>query len=266
MERQDVADVVTSSDGVPIAYEVHGQGTPALVFVHGWSCDRTYWEGQLHPLSLRFRVVAVDLAGHGESGLARGKWTIRAFGEDVAAVVDKLELGRVILIGHSMGGDVILEAARRLPGRVAGLVWVDTYRELGTPVANEELEAFWAPFDADFVEATRAFVRGTFPPDADSALVERVAADMSAAPPAIALQTIRSATSFYSEVPSVLRELTLPLVAINPDHKSTDMESMGRHGIEVVLMSGAGHFLMMEDPQRFNRLLETVIDKLAREP
>ena len=98
---------VTSPDSIQIAYEVHGAGDPALIFVHGWSCDRSYWKGQLETFSKNFKVVAIDLAGHGESGLGRQAWTIEAFGADVEAVVEKLGLKRVILIGHSMRGDVI---------------------------------------------------------------------------------------------------------------------------------------------------------------
>lgn len=149
-----VAEIVTSADGVPISYEVHGTGKPALVFIHGWSCDRGYWEGQLEAFSREFQVVAVDLGGHGESGLGREAWTIGAFGEDVAAVVEKLGLERIILIGHSMGGDVIVEAARRLPGRVEGLVWIDTYKQLGTSRTPEQVQALMAPFRADFEETS----------------------------------------------------------------------------------------------------------------
>jgi pimeloyl-ACP methyl ester carboxylesterase len=75
-EANEMTQFTTSPDGIPIAYETRGQGAPALVFVHGWSCDRTYWAGQLEPLSRDYRVVAIDLAGHGESGVGRenGRW------------------------------------------------------------------------------------------------------------------------------------------------------------------------------------------------
>jgi pimeloyl-ACP methyl ester carboxylesterase len=261
---RNTVDVVTSADGIRIAYETHGEGTAALVFVHGWSCDRSYWNGQLQPFSRQFKVIAIDLAGHGESGLGREAWTMEAFGGDVAAVVKELGLERIILIGHSMGGDVIVAAARRLPGRVAGLVWVDTYKQLETQRTPEQVQAFVAPFRADFVEKTRAFVRGMFPPSADRSLVERVAVDMSAAPPAVALEAMASAINFDREIPGALKELKLPVVAINPDTPPTDIASMERHGVEVVVMSGVGHFLMMEDPERFNPLLRTVIDKFVR--
>ncbi len=253
-----------SADGVAIAYDAHGAGTPALVFVHGWSCDRTYWKGQLEPLGRRYRVVAIDLAGHGESGTNRQAWTIAAFGADVAAVVEKLGIERVILIGHSMGGDVIVEAARRLRGRVAGLVWVDVYRKLDAPPTAERIEAFVAPFRVDFTERTRAFVRGMFPATADKSLVEWIAADMSSAPKEIALAAMVSVFSNGREMPAALADLKLPTIAINPDHPPTDFESLKRHGVEVVLMPGVGHFPMMEDPERFNRVLGSVIEKLPR--
>ena len=114
--RSEGPQTVMSTDGICLAYEIHGSGVPAIVLVHGWSCDRSYWDGQVAPLSAKFQVVAVDLAGHGESGSGRAAWTIEAFGADVADVVDELALESVILVGHSMAGDVIVEAARRLRG------------------------------------------------------------------------------------------------------------------------------------------------------
>jgi pimeloyl-ACP methyl ester carboxylesterase len=223
----------------------------------------SYWKGQLQPFSREFKVVAVDLAGHGESGLGRAAWTMAAFGGDVATVVEKLGLERVILIGHSMGGDVIVEAARRLPGRVAGLIWVDTYKQLATSRTPDERQAFMAPFRANFVEATRDLARGMFSRGADRSLVERVAADMAAAPPAVALAAMESAIGFDREVVPALHELKLPVVAINPLEPSTHIESMKRHGVRMVFMPRVGHFLMMEDPERFNPLLRTAIDTLG---
>lgn len=258
------ADVVTTPDGIPIAYETRGAGAPALVFVHGWSCDRSYWSNQLEPFSRDHRVVVIDLAGHGESGLGREAWTIPSFGGDVASVVEKLDLDSVVLVGHSMGGDVIVEAARRLPGRVVGLVWVDTYKRLGAPRTPEQVEAFAAPFRASFVETTRTFVRSLFPPTADPALAERVANDMASAPPHVAVPALESAFGFDREIPGALQELGLPVVAINPETPPTDVASMERHGVKVLLMPGVGHFLQMEDPPRFNALLREALDVFAR--
>jgi pimeloyl-ACP methyl ester carboxylesterase len=258
------SQVATSADGIHLAYEVHGDGAPALVLVHGWSCDRSYWKGQLEPFSRRFKVVAVDLAGHGESGLSRRAWTIEAFGADVAAVVEKLDLQRVILIGHSMGSDVIAEAALRLPGRVAGLVLVDQYNKLGPGRTPEQVQAFAARLRTNFVDSVQALVRRMFLRNSDSSLVERVAADMSSAPPAIALEAFASTLNYSRQIPRTLDELKLPVIAINSDNSPTDTASMKRYEVEVMIMPGVGHFLMMEDAKGFNRILETAIAKFAR--
>lgn len=264
-KMEGLQDVATSRDGIPIAYEVHGDGTTALVFIHGWSCDRSYWDAQVEPFSRNHRVVTIDLAGHGESGSGREEWTMASFGEDAAAVAEKLGLERMVLIGHSMGGDVILEAARRLPGRILGLVWVDTYRQLPSYRSPEEIQEKLAPFRADFVSTTRAFVRGMFHSDADASLVERVVSDVSAAPSDVAIGAASFAWSYGPEVDVALKELGLPLVAINPEDPSTDIASMNRYGVEVVLMPRVNHFPMMEDSKTFNAQLVQVIQGFAKE-
>jgi pimeloyl-ACP methyl ester carboxylesterase len=96
--------IALSADGVPIHYDVQGTGALALVFVHGWCCDRHSWDRQVDAFAPSYTVVRLDLAGHGASGQARTQWTMAAFGQDVVAVVEQLRLVQVVLIGHSMGG------------------------------------------------------------------------------------------------------------------------------------------------------------------
>ncbi|HWO80811.1 alpha/beta hydrolase, partial [Gaiella sp.] len=160
-------EIARSADGIPVHFEVVGEGARPLVFVHGWSCDRTYWSEQIEHFARSHEVVAIDLAGHGESSGGRRAWTMPAFGGDVVAVIEKLGLADVVLIGHSMGGDVIVEAALALPGRVAGLVWVDTYSTLGGVRTPAEIEEFVRPFRQDFRSAVEAFVRRMFVPASD---------------------------------------------------------------------------------------------------
>jgi pimeloyl-ACP methyl ester carboxylesterase len=255
------ADAV-SADGTSVRYEVHGGHVPALVFVHGWSCDRRYWDAQMGHFAGRHRVVAIDLAGHGQSSLGRKAWTMARFGEDVVAVVDQLGLAEMVLVGHSMGGDVIVEAALRLPGRVTGLVWVDTYRTLGRTEPDDAAEEFVTPFRIDFVTTTRNFVTRLFLPDSATDLVEWVASDMSNAPPEVAIDAMKHAITNEPAVVAGLREITAPVVAINPDHLPTDVDALERHGVRAMLMSG-GHFLMMEEPDSFNRLLTQAVEQFG---
>jgi pimeloyl-ACP methyl ester carboxylesterase len=257
------SSVATSPDGIPIRYEVRGKGSPGIVFVHGWSCDRSYWRAQLPRFAPKYRVVAIDLAGHGESGTGRTAWTMPNFGADVAAVVGRLGLERLVLVGHSMGGDVVVEAAIALGVRVIGLVWVDAYRSLGQPRTAAEIEAIIGPLRADFPRATRTMVRAMFAPKSDPRLVEWIASDMAAAPPEIAVDALARAVANDEPILEQLARVRAPIVAINPDHPPTDLESLRRYGVRTLLMSGVGHFPMLERSETFNRLLEGVLEEFV---
>lgn len=252
---------VASTDGVPIYYKVAGEGPISLVFVHGWSCDHTYWSGQLDHFAEDYRVVAVDLAGHGDSGSDREVWTISSLGSDVLAVIEDMDLDRVVLVGHSMGGLVIVETAKLAANQVIGLVAVDVFFDLdgGYAMTPTETEEFLTPFVDDFVGATRRMVReGMFVPTSDSALVAHIVADMSSAVPEVAIGLLREYIRWWT---NPFEELTLPLVAINSDLEPTNTVSLQRHGLTHVTMPQVGHFVMMEDPDTFNRLLAEAIEE-----
>jgi pimeloyl-ACP methyl ester carboxylesterase len=255
---------VKAPDGIEIRYQAAGNREPAIVLVHAWSCDRTYWREQFAHLARGRRVVAVDLAGHGESALGRRRHTIEAFGSDVKAVVDALGLRRVVLVGHSMGGPVTLEAARLMPERVVALVGIDTFARVGERATAEEKKAFLDPMRADYAAATRRLVRDfMFTAKSDPALAEQVAEDMAAAPAEVALSALESLLD-YDEA-GALDRLEAPMRLINADRWPTDLAAARRHkpDIQLTLMPGVGHFLMLENPAEFNRLLERALEELA---
>jgi pimeloyl-ACP methyl ester carboxylesterase len=258
-----VVDSVASADGVMIHYEVSGKGEPALVFVHGWSCDRSYWKNQVDEFDETYKVVTVDMGGHGGSGLEREDWTLPAFGADVAAVVNKLNPGKVVLIGHSMAGAVNMEAAKLLTDRVVGLIGVDTYQEFGPGVPPEQLAEITAPFRTDFASTMNGFARGMFAENSDSDLVDWVAADMSATPPEVAISALENYIS--GNAVEILKEVRVPIRAINSDKWPTNLETNRKHAasFEMKLMPGTGHFVQLEDPATFNRLLRETLDELT---
>ena len=98
-DEQLTHGVTQAKDGVQIHYESGGKGSPALIFIHGWNCDRSYWSAQLPVFAATHHVVAVDLAGHGDSGVNRENWSMSNFGADVAAVADALQLEDIVRIG-----------------------------------------------------------------------------------------------------------------------------------------------------------------------
>ena len=266
--QADWPHVVPSKDGTPISYEIYGAGESTLVFVHGWSCDARYWRAQLPHFAENHRVVMLDLAGHGHSGTTRSQYTMRAFGEDVKAVIEATGSCRVILIGHSMGGSVIAEAARLMPNRVKGLIGVDTLENIEYPITREEIKKMIAPLEKDFRAGSRQFVEEMISPQTDPQLREWILSDMSAAPPAVALSAMNNMMSQYitGEAAKIFDEIRIPVITVNGDMWPVNYEANRRHmlSFDAIVLKGADHFLMLNRPEQFNRALETAISKLLR--
>jgi pimeloyl-ACP methyl ester carboxylesterase len=259
--------VVLSKDGTPISYEIYGSGEPTLVFVHGWSCDSRYWRAQLPYFSKKHRVVALDLAGHGHSGTTtRTRYTMGAFGEDVRAVAEAAGIRSVILIGHSMGGSVIAEAARLMPGRVIGLIGIDTLENIEYPMTREELKKMIAPLEENFRTGSRQFIGEMILPQTDPQLREWILSDVSAAPPAVALSAMNEMMSQYitGEAAKIFEKIRIPVITVNGDLWPINYEANRRHmfSYDAIVLKKADHFLMMDRPEEFNRALEKAIHML----
>jgi pimeloyl-ACP methyl ester carboxylesterase len=258
--------IVTSADGVHIEYHVYGSGEPAVVLIHGWSCDSNYWKEQIAALKAKYTTVTVDLAGHGASGGNRTDWSMGSFGEDVAAVVRQLQNRKVVLVGHSMGAPVAIEATRRIGDRVVGIVAVDSLKTLGQPVMPEpQIEKLLKPFRDDFIGQTRQLVSSSFfTTDADPKFVQKVAYDMSLAPPDVAVPAMQALLRMdYS---ALLPEIHVPVVAINASLGQPVDEVRSKKSLptfKAVTLENTGHFLMMEAPDRFNPVLLQEIDGIA---
>jgi pimeloyl-ACP methyl ester carboxylesterase len=177
-------------------------------------------------------------------------------------VVAQLGLEPVVLIGHSMGGLVIVEAARRLPAAVIGLVGVDTWRNVAHIRTPDQSAQMVTPLRVNFKAAAGAFVRARFVAESDPALVERVVAAMSAAPPDIAVAAAGAICDYDRRLPARLQEINVSKITINA--RPTNLAAAQRLGITVMQMSGVGHFVMLEDAPAFNRLLDEALQKLIQ--
>lgn len=250
---------VPSADGVSIHYASVGAGDSAVVLVHCWSCNAHYWDGQVKALTPKWRVVTLDLAGHGASGKSRATWTMTSFGEDVRAVVTALGLKRVVLVGHSMAGPVILEATRLMPDRVVGLVPVDTLHDVEREMPDDKKEALFARMRQDFPGTTGELVRKLLPSGTNPALVDRLLTDETGADPAVAVPVFQALFQ-YKEAPA-LDAIKVPIRAIDTDLVPMNLEANRRHApqFEVVLMKGVGHWPMLERPEEFNAKLVEVL-------
>ncbi|NJO12701.1 MAG: alpha/beta hydrolase [Gammaproteobacteria bacterium] len=261
-----------SADGVPIRYRIYSDTAeaaqrPALIFIHGWGADSTYWDAQIDYFAKRHKVVTLDLAGHGDSGILRKRWTMDAFGDDVFAVAQRLPDQQLVLIGHSMGGAVALQAARRLGERVIGIIGADAFQNMANPPAPAQaLQRRLEPFRSDFQTAMRDYVaRNFFRSSADPELVRRIAEDLASAQPGVVLGSIIAMNEM--NYAAAVADVEVPLVAINSDIGPTDAERIRIHAptFRLKIMRGIGHFVMIEDPLRFNALLDETLGELTGE-
>lgn len=259
-------DVALSSDSERIAYNVAGAGKTSLIFIHGWSCDSRYWQYQIPVFAGDYQVIAIDLAGHGHSSMERDDFTMLSFAHDIKAILDKEKIDRAILIGHSMGGGVIAEAARLMPKKVVGIVGVDTLQNVGEYIPQSVIDEMEVPFLADFRSAAQNFVAPMFPEGSNQQLVNWVKEDMSSAPKEIALNAFRNYLEQYvtDEAAQVLKEISVPVVSINARLWPTEVEENRKYISNYTLfyIEGAGHFPMLEKPEEFNELLKKALNSI----
>lgn len=250
-------------DGVTLVYSVAGTGETALVFVHGGLADRAFYDGQIRAFAGNYRVVALDLAGHGESGANRVKWGLAEFGGDVKAVVDAEKLTRVILFGNSLGGPTAIEAALLVSDRVIGVVGIDTFQSLDYSMTAEEAGQRAAAFRADYSGSVKSMVKMLLHSDVNPALLVDVENRMQKTPPDAAHAMFLSVAG-YSPAPSA-RKLAVPLRAINGDLYQTDVDSVRKvlADFDVVVMKHTGHYPMLERPEEFNRHVADVVKELC---
>ncbi len=261
----DAADaVVASSDGVPIRYHAEGSGEPALVLIHGWSCDRHHWDEQVARFSTQHQVITLDLAGHGESGKDRKSWTLASLGDDVRAVVVALDVRRAVLIGHSMGGPVALEAAAGMPDRVVAVIGVDTFHNVERHATREQTDALIARWQSDYPATSKLFVDSLLPGSCDKKIRDRLQAQFAAADRDIALALLR--TLFDYDTAAAFERVHVPIRAINTSLTS-DQEAGRRHspGFAIVDLAPLklGHFPMLTAPDLFDTRLAEMLTSLG---
>ena len=144
------------------------------------------------------------------------------------------------------------------------MVGVDTFKKLGQTRTLAETVTALAPFSNDFVQATDGFVRTRmFIPTSDAALVDTIASDMAATPPHVGIGAAGQLYGHDAELRAGLQALQMPIMLINSDFVPIDMETPTRYGITVKLMSGVGHFVMLEDPDMFNRILGNAVRRIV---
>lgn len=253
---------VSAHDGLDMVCDCGGKGELLILFLHGWTCRRAYWRPHLEYFSTFGGVVAPDLPGHGETAVeGRTEWSVAAFGRDAAACARDLGGTRVILVGHSMGGAVALEAARLLKERTLAVVLVDTFvlDYGGLDIAARQQIAL--PFETDFTGAMANLVEQTSTASTPEPLKKRLVDEMATADPSWALPLWRDLLAWSPG--AAFKELDIPIYAINGALVQESARERCAGFVTETLMPGAGHFLQMENPVAFNQALEGILDRLC---
>ena len=267
--------------GTRLFYEQEGNGNPPLVFVHGFACAHDDWQAQMDFFRPRQCVVACDLRGHGASTGDPAHCDIQAYGADVGALLHALDLPPAVLIGHSLGCRVVLQASVDAPERVAGLVLVDGSR-LGTGDPQMAEQAMRQQIQAvGYPAFLRGFFAGLFLEGSDPAVQERIVGRALALPEAIGAALFQRVVRWDAQaMDAALAKVGVPLLVIqstyvNPQRVRVSLEpgtstpwlELVRRSVptaQIDIVSGAGHFVMLEQPQAVNRRLEAFVTEPLR--
>jgi len=250
-------------DDIRIHYKILGTGETAVVFVHGWTCDLTFWREQVPAFDGKLRLVLVDLPGHGKSDKPKIEYTMDLFARATNAVLEDAGLKSAVLVGHSMGTPAIRQFYRLYPKKTRALVAVDgTLRPFTTK--KEEIDKFVGRYaGADYKEKIGAAVDSMFTKETPAGLRNKVKEIMQSAPQHVAVGAMRAGLD-----PAIWKddEIKVPLLAIMANNRFWDedyekyVRKLAPH-VDYQVMEGVGHFLMLEKPKEFNELLAAFLRK-----
>ena len=260
-----MAKVLVQNDDqtVGLAYDDVGSGLP-IVLLHGFPFNRSLWRGQLKALSDKHRVIAPDLRGHGESEVTVGTVTMEMMAQDVATLLDYLQIDAVTLGGLSMGGYVALAFTRLFPDRVSALILADTRAQADTEEAKQNRK----------VQAEKALAEG-MKPIADGMLPKLVTPDTLANRPEVVahVQEMMMTTPPQGAAAALLgmaerqdhreflSQIKVPTLVVvgreDPITPLADSELMHKKiaGSHLKVIDRAAHVSNLEQPTKFNNAL-----------
>jgi 3-oxoadipate enol-lactonase len=257
-------------NGIQLAYDDEGQGTP-LVFLHAFPMNRRMWMPQRAALASRYRVIALDLRGHGESDAPLWRYSLDLFAEDLRALLDHLAVQQAVMIGLSMGGYLLFAFHRNYPERIKALVFADTRAEADKPEQvtwrfqlAQRAHTLGASVVADEM-VPKLLASGS---QARPELVEQVRAIIHSTP----VTGIAGDLMAIAERPDSTGQLagircpTLVIVGqqdglTTPDENRRIAEGIA--GARLAVIPAAGHLSSLEQPEAFNAALRSFLEALG---
>ena len=227
-----------------------------LVLIHGWTCNADFWKENRFP---GYRVLAIDLPGHGRSDKPRLTYSMEHFARAVNRVMKEAGLRRAVLVGHSMGTPIARQFYRLYPEQTLGIVVVDGALRRFFP--KEAMEQFMAPLRTNYKETAVKFVDGMLTPITDATLKKMIRDSMLSAPDYVAISAMEAMADekIWTE-----DKINVPVLAVlapgpfwPPDVK--EVFTSIAPNIDFQMWTGVSHFLQMEKSKEFNEAVRAYI-------
>lgn len=248
-------------DGVTLRYIDAGAGDPPILFVHGWTCNRTHWRDQMSHFAKKHRVVALDLRGHGESDKPDEDYTIDGFVDDVAWCIREIGLEKPVIVGHSMGGVIAMSLARKHPDLASAVVLVDApiypLPEAMAPISEQLFAGFQTPAYASVAAefARQFFFDANSPPEVVDAVMSSIGA-----PQRVTHTALASALSPENQGAGPIPVPSL-FIRAQTQYATEDQLRERYPGMSIITVPAA-HFVQMEQPAATNNIIADFLDKL----
>lgn len=256
--------------GIELVYDNVGSG-PAVLLLHGYPFNRSMWREQADALKANYRVITPDLRGLGESSATQEPATMDKMAEDVAALLDELQVERAVLGGLSMGGYVAFAFYSRFQTRVRALILADTRPQADTDEAKRDrlsqaqkiLKEGMESIADDFMKKVLTPATLYQRPE----ITERVRAMIVTTKPQGAASALRGMAARRDQT-DLLPEIAAPtLIIVGNEDRLTpprDAELMHKEvrGSRLEIIEGASHLSNLEQPEKFNRAVKDFLDGL----
>ncbi|SIS83485.1 Pimeloyl-ACP methyl ester carboxylesterase [Chryseobacterium ureilyticum] len=253
-----------SSDRQKIHYKESGNGNTAIILIHGWLGNAEWWADQENYFKNDYRVIQMDLAGHGKSDSTRKDWASALYADDIKAVAEAVDAPEIILVGHSMSGAYVLEASLKIPN-VKAIVLVDTLKDLDESFTKEQAEEImFTHYRRDFKYAVENFLpQYLFAEQTPNAVKERLQHEFLQNDSEKAINVLKPL--YATDFKRIAEQVQIPVIAINSDASPTSLENNRKYlkNYDYVTIKGVGHYPMLEKPEEFNVILDGVLKKLT---
>ena len=268
-QKMTTKQITIREKKVEINYLQQGQGDTTLLFLHGWCIDKTYWQNQIDYFSKKYHVIAIDLPGFGKSKAERTNWTVEEYALDVVAFIDTMNLKNVVIIGHSMAGEIMLQTALTNNRKIAGVIGIEIFKFIDvalTPEFKKQMADFFPMLEKDFKNAAPLYADlMLFHPTTSKEVKDRVKTDFANSNSVIGYSTYINQMQYAFSDAQRLEQFSYKLYLINSDSYPTNEAGLKNHcktGFQVETIAATGHYPMIEKPAEFNLLLEKVLTEM----